>query len=97
MDSYNGIRIKLSDYAPASALGERLRLDVADAVAAFGLPDEHELAWDELTFRRRLLDGCGFPAEDALALAMRPEIDLKDMLELVGRGCDPETATRILL
>ena len=97
MDSHHGIRTKLTDYAPDSALGDRLRLSVVDAIAALAAPSEHELAWDELGFRRRLLDGCGFPADDALALAVRTDVDLKDALELVRRGCDPATAGRILL
>ena len=93
----HGIRIRLTDFAPASALGERLRAGVLDALVSLGAPTETELAWDDLAFRRRLLDACGFDAGDALALAVRPEIDLQEALELVRDGCHPATAARILL
>jgi hypothetical protein len=93
----HGIRLRLTDFAPASALGERLRAGVLDALLGVGVPSEEELAWDDLAFRRRLLDACGFGAADALALAVRPEIDLQEPLALVRGGCDPTTAARILL
>jgi hypothetical protein len=39
----------------------------------------------------------GYQATDALILSQRPEIDLHRAVELLERGCPPETALRILL
>jgi hypothetical protein len=38
----------------------------------------------------------GFPGDDAVALAARPDVDLHEAIELVRRGCPPELAIRIL-
>ena len=38
----------------------------------------------------------GFPGDDAVALAVRTDVDLHDAIELVQRGCPPELAIRIL-
>lgn len=43
----------------------------------------------------RLLDA-GFPFEVAEAVASDPRFDLHALLELVDRGCPPQTAVRIL-
>ena len=39
----------------------------------------------------------GYPDELAAELAARSDIDLHSAIELVRRGCPPETATRILV
>jgi hypothetical protein len=39
----------------------------------------------------------GYDAHAAVELAENPQIDLHIALELVGRGCPPELASRILL
>jgi hypothetical protein len=38
----------------------------------------------------------GFPGDDAVALAARFDVDLHEAIELVGRGCPPALAIRIL-
>jgi hypothetical protein len=38
----------------------------------------------------------GFPGDDAVALAVRTDVDLHEAIELVQRGCPPELAFRIL-
>ena len=38
----------------------------------------------------------GFAGDDAVALAARTDVDLHEAIELVGRGCPPELAVRIL-
>lgn len=39
----------------------------------------------------------GYGLDDAIVLACHPEIDLHDAVALVGKGCPPKTALRILL
>ena len=39
----------------------------------------------------------GYPFDEALVLATRSHVDLHIAADLVGRGCPPDTATRILL
>jgi hypothetical protein len=39
----------------------------------------------------------GFPAEDAITLAPRVDVDLHEAVDLVARGCAPSLAPRILL
>jgi len=78
-------------------LQERLVGEQAEAWLAVGEPSEADLAWEETTFRRRILGICGFGPDDGLALALRPEIDLQDAIALVRRGCEPATAAQILL
>ena len=38
----------------------------------------------------------GFDGEDAVALAVRSDVDLHEAIALVERGCPPELAVRIL-
>ncbi|HEX5173908.1 MAG TPA: hypothetical protein VFV91_07170 [Gaiellaceae bacterium] len=38
----------------------------------------------------------GFPGDDAVALAVRTDVDLHEAVELVRRGCPPDLAARIL-
>jgi hypothetical protein len=38
----------------------------------------------------------GFPGDDAVALAVRTDVDLHEAIELVRRGCPPALAVRIL-
>ena len=47
-------------------------------------------------WRRDQLVRAGFPLPDARRLAPDPRYDLHALLELVGRGCLPELAARIL-
>jgi hypothetical protein len=53
-----------------------------------------ELAISE--WRRRRLAAAGFERELAAELADAPAIDLHELLVLVGRGCPPALAVRIL-
>jgi hypothetical protein len=39
----------------------------------------------------------GYEAEQAMALAVRHDVDLHRAIELLERGCTPELALRILL
>jgi hypothetical protein len=39
----------------------------------------------------------GYPSEAATQLAARHDVDLHFAVELLGRGCSPELALRILL
>jgi hypothetical protein len=50
-----------------------------------------------LAWRREQLSRAGYSAEDAAALAEHSHVDLHAALALVGRGCPPALATRILL
>ena len=47
-------------------------------------------------WRRDQLVHAGFPLPDARRLARDARYDLHALLELVGRGCSPELAARIL-
>lgn len=38
----------------------------------------------------------GFPGDDAVALAVRTDVDLHEAIELIQRGCPPNLAVRIL-
>jgi len=92
------LRGRLARLSDPSPLQDRLGTGVLlDALLAAIDPSDSELAWEDVSFRRRLLDACGFDEGDALALAMTPGIPLKDALDLVWRGCAPATASRILL
>jgi hypothetical protein len=50
-----------------------------------------------LRWRFSQLLGAGYSADDALELAVHPEVDLHQATELRARGCPAETAMRILL
>jgi hypothetical protein len=50
-----------------------------------------------MVWRHEQLALAGYSARDAAALAKRSYVDLHAAVELVGRGCPPELATRILL
>jgi hypothetical protein len=97
MESDLELRERLAGLSATRPLQERLAADTVEAWLAEGEPTEADLAWEETTFRRRILGICGFDAEDGLALALRPEIELQDAIALVRRGCAPTTAARILL
>jgi hypothetical protein len=47
-------------------------------------------------WRRRVLIRGGFPEPLAVRVAADPRSDVLGLLELVGRGCPPVTAVRIL-
>lgn len=63
--------------------------------AEFELLDETE-AEQVLRWRLAELERSGYAWDDALMLAVRPEIDLHLATELLRKGCPPETALRIL-
>ena len=50
-----------------------------------------------LAWRFDALCRCGFDLDAAAVLAANVEVDLHRAVELVGRGCPPELAARILL
>jgi hypothetical protein len=60
----------------------------------------HEIIETELDrverWRTAELMRVGFAGDDAVALAIRLDIDLHEAIELVQRGCPPELAVRIL-
>jgi hypothetical protein len=66
------------------------------AVAEFEKPAEREAA-GVLDWRFAQLTRIGFPAEDAIALATRVDVDLHRAAGLVVRGCPRSLALRILL
>ena len=90
-------RDKLAQISAGGALRSRLDLESIGIFEVEPEPTAEEMAWEELAFRRRLLDICGFDDEDALALALRPGYGLKEPLELVAQGCSPALAARICL
>jgi hypothetical protein len=49
-----------------------------------------------IRWRLRSLGEAGYGFDDALALAVQPEVDLHLAADLLRRGCPPETALRIL-
>ncbi len=50
-----------------------------------------------LSWRIEQLIAVGYDSDSAFVLALDRSIDLHDAVELVRRGCPPETAFRILL
>ena len=54
-------------------------------------------AAEVLAWRFDALCRSGFDLDAAAVLAANVEVDLHRAVELVGRGCPPELATRILL
>jgi hypothetical protein len=53
-------------------------------------------ARDVVSWRRHRLLDAGFPSTLAHALARETAYDLHALIELVGRGCPPALAARIL-
>lgn len=51
---------------------------------------------DVFWWRANVLREAGYAYDDALYLAAMPEVDLHRATDLLARGCDPETAARIL-
>ena len=64
--------------------------------AQFELLGEAE-AESILTWRFDALVRAGYESGDALVLATRIEVDLHAATDLLGRGCPPDAALRILL
>ena len=64
--------------------------------AQFEQLEEHE-ATEVLRWRFELLVRAGYDMEQSAVLAAHVEIDLHDAVQLIDRGCDGETAIRILL
>lgn len=54
-------------------------------------------AAEVIRWRFDRLIGAGYDAENASILAGRIQIDLHAAVDLVQRGCPPETAVRILI
>ena len=54
-------------------------------------------AEEVLRWRFAVLIRAGYDPADAMAIAAEDEIDLHLATELLGRGCPPATALRILL
>jgi rRNA processing protein Krr1/Pno1 len=50
-----------------------------------------------LGWRIEQLLAAGFDSDAALVLALDRDIDLHEAIELIGRGCPPATAFRILI
>ena len=50
-----------------------------------------------LRWRFSRLLAAGYPVEEALQIALRPEVDLHHATSLPGKGCSTITALRILL
>ena len=48
-------------------------------------------------WRAQELERAGYPPEDAAALAARADVDLHRAVELLTKGCPPQTAVQILL
>lgn len=48
-------------------------------------------------WRAEALERAGYPAEAAVEIAARADIDLHQATELLQRGCTPELALQILL
>ena len=48
-------------------------------------------------WRAEELTRAGYGHDEAIELASRPYVDLHLAIELIERGCSPETAVRILL
>jgi hypothetical protein len=57
-----------------------------------GIDDEQQI----IEWRFEQLRRAGFDPESALDLAISPMIDLHLATDLLGRGCSPELAIRIL-
>jgi hypothetical protein len=54
-------------------------------------------AAEVLAWRFDVLCRSGFDLDAAAVLAANVEVDLHEAIELVGRGCPPELAARILV
>jgi len=54
-----------------------------------------ELTVDDWRFQQLL--SAGWPEEQALVLAARPDVDLHLACDLLAKGCDPTLAWEILL
>ncbi|MEP6812633.1 MAG: hypothetical protein ABI990_06575 [Actinomycetota bacterium] len=65
-------------------------------VAEFETLAEQEAA-EVMEWRFSQLTRSGFPAENAIRLATRLDVDLHQAVDLVARGCPPSLALRILL
>ena len=50
-----------------------------------------------LGWRIERLIAAGFDSDAAFVLALDRNVDLHDAIKLVGRGCPPSTAVRILI
>jgi len=60
------------------------------------LPQQQTESERVVAWRAERLTRAGYEPEVARELAARADVDLHLAIELVERGCDPETAARIL-
>ena len=67
-------------------------IEVEQAVREVETEEERVLRW-----RQEELCRAGYPDRLALKLALRRNVDLHQAVDLLRRGCPPETAARILL
>ena len=67
-------------------------LEVEEEVAVSRDPAAVVLGW-----RVEQLIAAGFDSDAAFVLALDRTVDLHDAIELVRRGCPPQTALRILI
>jgi hypothetical protein len=67
-------------------------IEVEQAVREVETEEERVLRWRHEELRR-----AGYPDRLALKLALRRNVDLHRAVDLLRRGCPPETAARILL
>lgn len=58
--------------------------------------EEHE-ATEVLRWRFEVLVRAGYDMEQSAVLAAHVEVELHDAVQLIDRGCDGDTALRILL
>jgi hypothetical protein len=65
------------------------------------MPAVHDLIETELErverWRAEALERAGYSPDASVELAARPDVDLHEAIELLERGCPPETAVRILV
>jgi hypothetical protein len=64
--------------------------------AQFEQLEDHE-ATEVLRWRFEVLVRSGYDMEQAAVLAAHVEVDVHDAIRLIERGCDGETALRILI
>lgn len=83
--------------APRDSEGTRGKEPPMSAIETeFELSEETE-AERVVRWRAEELERAGYDERNAIAVALRNDIDLHVAVELLGRGCPVETALKILL
>jgi hypothetical protein len=67
-------------------------VEVEEAVREIETEEERVVRW-----RRDALRRAGYDERLAVKLALRPTVDLHVAVDLLRRGCPPDTAAKILL